>query len=279
MKKLLLALALTLVGSEAFAVSSYLGTAVQDVSGSTVNIGGSLPAGTNNIGDVDVLTLPSIPTGTNNIGTVSGSTVTIGSPLPAGTNNIGDVDVLTLPSIPTGTNNIGTVSGSTVTIGSPLPTGTNTIGEVKVTDGTDDLAINADGSINAVVTSANVSASTVGVRGASGGTITDTSVGSGLALDVLDASRANLDGKALVYKSSDNFVVGGALTLTGIANQVDLQAFTNDCTFNLAGGESINVAKNTSESFNFDYTSINLTVNLTAKSAGATCKARITGAN
>lgn len=38
---------------------------------------GSLPAGTNNIGDVDVLTLPA---------------------LPAGTNNIGDVDVLTLPA-------------------------------------------------------------------------------------------------------------------------------------------------------------------------------------
>lgn len=38
----------------------------------------ALPAGTNNIGDVDVLTLPA---------------------LPAGTNNIGDVDVLTLPAL------------------------------------------------------------------------------------------------------------------------------------------------------------------------------------
>jgi hypothetical protein len=37
----------------------------------------SLPAGTNNIGDVDVLTLPS---------------------LPAGTNNIGDVDIVSLPN-------------------------------------------------------------------------------------------------------------------------------------------------------------------------------------
>lgn len=41
-----------------------------------VTVSAALPAGTNNIGDVDVLTLPSIP---------------------AGTNNIGDVDVLTLP--------------------------------------------------------------------------------------------------------------------------------------------------------------------------------------
>lgn len=51
-----------------------------------VAVGEALPAGTNNIGDVDVLTLPS---------------------LPAGTNNIGDVDVLTLPSLPAGTNVIG----------------------------------------------------------------------------------------------------------------------------------------------------------------------------
>lgn len=49
---------------------------------------GALPSGTNNIGDVDVLTLPA---------------------LPAGTNNIGDVDVLTLPAIPAGNNNIGDV--------------------------------------------------------------------------------------------------------------------------------------------------------------------------
>lgn len=46
--------------------------------------------------DVDVTRLPS--------GTVAGS-----SSLPAGTNNIGDVDVLSLPSLPAGANNIGDV--------------------------------------------------------------------------------------------------------------------------------------------------------------------------
>lgn len=68
----------------------------------TVTVTGSvgLNAGTNNIGDVDVLTLPAIPAGSNSIGTVG---------LDAGTNNIGDVDVLTLPSIPTGTNEIGSI--------------------------------------------------------------------------------------------------------------------------------------------------------------------------
>ena len=62
-------------------------TTVGTVSSVTA-IANALPAGTNNIGDVDVLSLPAIP---------------------AGTNNIGDVDVLTLPAIPTGTNVIGRV--------------------------------------------------------------------------------------------------------------------------------------------------------------------------
>jgi len=56
----------------------------------------SLPAGTNNIGDVDVLTLPALVAGTANIGDVD--VLTLPS-IPAGTNNIGDIDVLTLPAI------------------------------------------------------------------------------------------------------------------------------------------------------------------------------------
>lgn len=64
---------------------------------------GALPAGDNNIGNVDVLT---IAAGDNNIGNVD--VVTLPA-LPAGTNNIGDVDVLTLPALPVGNNNIGDV--------------------------------------------------------------------------------------------------------------------------------------------------------------------------
>ena len=48
----------------------------------------SLPAGDNNIGNVDVVTLPT---------------------LPAGNNNIGNVDIVTLPALPTGTNEIGKI--------------------------------------------------------------------------------------------------------------------------------------------------------------------------
>ncbi len=123
--------------------------AVQATQSGTWNIGSittlpSLPAGTNNIGDVDVLTLPAITiAASQTLGTVTnlsqlgGQAVTMGSgvrtagtqrvtiatddlvpvsgtvsinALPAGTNNIGDVDVLSLPSIPAGSNTIGNVN-------------------------------------------------------------------------------------------------------------------------------------------------------------------------
>jgi hypothetical protein len=61
--------------------------------GVVASIAGALPAGTNNIGDVDVLTLPA---------------------LSAGTNNIGDVDVLTLPALPAGSNIIGATRTASV---------------------------------------------------------------------------------------------------------------------------------------------------------------------
>lgn len=81
----------------------------------SVNIGSSvtvdsiqkpLPAGTNNIGKIDVNSLPSLPAGANNIGKVDINSL---PPLPAGANNIGKVDINSLPSLPTGANNIGKV--------------------------------------------------------------------------------------------------------------------------------------------------------------------------
>jgi hypothetical protein len=84
---------------------------VQGVASGTVlpisgTVTANLAAGTNNIGDVDVLSLPALPAGTNNIGDVDVLSLPA---LPAGTNNIGDVDVLTLPALPAGNNNIGDV--------------------------------------------------------------------------------------------------------------------------------------------------------------------------
>jgi len=61
-----------------------------------VSLAAAIPAGTNNIGDVDVASLPSLPAGANAIGTVE---VTALPALPAGTNNIGDVDIASLPAV------------------------------------------------------------------------------------------------------------------------------------------------------------------------------------
>lgn len=134
-----------------------------------VAVTSALPAGTNNIGDVDVVSsvlptgaatsalqtsseaiLTTIDADTSALaGTVSGSEIQVDivASLPAGTNNIGDVDVLSLPSLPAGTNNIGDVDvlslpsipAGTNNIGDvdvltlpALPTGTNTIGAVNV---------------------------------------------------------------------------------------------------------------------------------------------------
>jgi hypothetical protein len=122
----------------------------------------ALPAGTNNIGDVDVLTLPALPAGTNNIGDVDVLTLPA---LPAGTNNIGDVDVLTLPALVAGTAligkvgidqttpgttnlvsaaqsgtwNVGTVTTVTAvtSITNALPAGTNAIGKLAANSGVD----------------------------------------------------------------------------------------------------------------------------------------------
>jgi len=74
-----------------------------------VSIATALPAGTNNVGDVDVLSLPTA--------VIAGMTS-----LPAGANNVGDVDVVTLPTLPAGANNIGTITGSAVEIRDPTTT-------------------------------------------------------------------------------------------------------------------------------------------------------------
>lgn len=192
--------------------------------------------------------------------------VTVSTALPTGGNTIGNVGITAMPAITIGS--IGTAVS--------LSSGNATIGGVTINDGADSLQINSDGSINANVT---VTPSTQTLRGRNGETITSEAVGGNEALHVKALGIPDLEGKAMVYKSSDNFFVSGALTLTGLGKSIDLQALGNDCTFNLGGGEAINVAKNTAESFDLAFTVTNPTVNLTAKSAGATCKARIVGAN
>ena len=72
--------------------------------GSTVTVGTALPAGSNNIGSVNVAALPAIPAGSNAIGSVS-----VNAALPTGGNTIGNVGVTSLPALPAGTNTVGVV--------------------------------------------------------------------------------------------------------------------------------------------------------------------------
>lgn len=101
-------------------IDSDTGTLAGAVAGTEfqVDIVGALPAGTNNIGDVDVLTLPALSAGNNNIGDVDIASIAAGdnnignvdiASIATGDNNIGNVDVVTLPALPAGTNNIGDV--------------------------------------------------------------------------------------------------------------------------------------------------------------------------
>lgn len=70
---------------------------------------GSISAGTNNIGRVDIEA--SLPAGDNNIGNVD-----LASALPAGANNIGDVDVLTVAPPPTLYTGVTTVAVATTRV-------------------------------------------------------------------------------------------------------------------------------------------------------------------
>ena len=79
----------------------------------TIQVGSlpAIPAGTNNIGDVDVVTMPAVALDVATLAALE--TIQIGS-IAAGNNNIGDVDVASLPAIPAGNNNIGDVDIATV---------------------------------------------------------------------------------------------------------------------------------------------------------------------
>ena len=148
-------------------------------------INAALPAGSANIGDVDVVTLPALVAGSAIVGkvgidqTTPGTTnlVQVGGSLPAGANNIGDVDVLTLPALATGSNVIGAVTQSgtwnatintalpagaanigDVDIASAIPTGTNTIGNVVPVPSTSGGLSVYSGQLAATVTNAKATA-------------------------------------------------------------------------------------------------------------------------
>lgn len=120
----------------------------------------NINAGSNNIGDVDVASMPSIP---------------------AGTNNIGDVDVASMPSIPAGSNLIGKAeivdssnklkveSDGSINVNGATFSGT--IGTVKIEDtaGTNELVIESDGSVNVNLNAGTNNIGDVDVASVAGG--------------------------------------------------------------------------------------------------------------
>ena len=132
----------------------------------TVAGAASLPAGTNNIGDVDVLTLPALPAGTNNIGDVD-----IASAIPAGSNLIGKVGIdQTTPGTTNGAAIVG-INSATALAGNGV-TGT---GSLRVTIASDNtpFAIKLDqttpGTTNAI-SLAQIGATTVATGNGTVGT-------------------------------------------------------------------------------------------------------------
>lgn len=152
-------------GGSAISVDDNGGSLTVDGS---VSIGAALPAGTNNIGDVDVLTEPAtaadnaagLPSVVKVVAGYDGANVqamsvdasgnvqvdVVGS-LPAGTANIGDVDVA---SIAAGTNKIGVVGRDIVT---PTDGGTAltvSFAEVDAASSGDNSIVAAQGAGNAI---------------------------------------------------------------------------------------------------------------------------------
>jgi hypothetical protein len=117
-----------------------------------VAVNSALPAGNNNIGDVDVASLPVA----FNSGTVSATTqrmvLATDVALPSGDNNIGNVDVVTLPALPAGSNNIGDVDVLTLP---SLPAGTNNIGDVDVLSVPANMSVNFNQLVGNTVSTGN----------------------------------------------------------------------------------------------------------------------------
>ncbi len=116
-----------------------------------VDVVGALPAGNNNIGDVDVA---SIAAGDNNIGNVDIASIA------AGDNNIGNVDIAS--ALPAGTNAIGKLAANSgVDIGdvdvTSIAAGSNTIGNTRDAGPSWTTVFGVSG---AVVTSADASTAT-----------------------------------------------------------------------------------------------------------------------
>jgi len=140
----------------------------------TVQIGAALPAGTNNIGDVDVASLPALPAGTNVIGKVGIDTAANTVKIDSSNNTVKDNDVgagatgITMPA--GGSGKLGWLSGIYDRLSKVvLAAGTAIIGKVGIdqtTDGTTNRVVAkiSQAAGENVVTTADGGIATIGAK-------------------------------------------------------------------------------------------------------------------
>ncbi|NIN66264.1 MAG: hypothetical protein GTO63_16545, partial [Anaerolineae bacterium] len=82
-------------------------------------------------------------------------------------------------------------------------------------------------------------------------TLGSSNTASGYALLVNDMNGPQIGSKSFTYASDNDMAATDTITITGLAKDVVLQALNGDCTFDIDGGNSIVVRKNTAEDFDF----------------------------
>lgn len=219
-----------------------------DDGGNAITVDGTvtanLAAGTNNIGDVDIL---SIAAGDNNIGNVDIASIA------AGDNNIGNVDIAS--ALPAGTNAIGKLAANSgVDIGdvdvTSIAAGTNTIGNVGLIGRT-------SGGLS-IFRSIDIDESEEEIKASAGQVFTITAfnrTATPLYLKFYNATAANVivgtttpvmtfvvpanadsDGAGFVHSTDIGYAFSTAITVaatTGIADNDTGAPGVNDCVINI----------------------------------------------
>jgi len=212
----------------------------------------TLPSGTNNIGDVDVLTLPALPAGSNYIGKVRltdgtndvtvdtshadassntdnhydvgaylmGFNGTTWDRLRSDTTNGVDVDVVRLPALPAGSNSIGILgANSGVDIGDVTINNSTGASAVNIQDGGNSLTVDAPLAtpVNVQVGNGTLAAGVIDETGVSA--VDALAVGGGTAHDAVDSGNpVKVGGVAVSGSATPTSVASGDRTRF-IANQ------------------------------------------------------------
>lgn len=206
-------------GGNLAACASSLGTLDNIVSGNEaqVDIVAALPAGTNNIGDVDIL---SIASGDNNIGNVDIASIA------AGNNNIGDVDVA---SIAAGTNLIGNVGLGVRTSG-----GMTIFRSIDVDETEEEIKATA-GQVYSIA-AFNRTAAPLYLKFYNA-TAANVTVGSTTpVLTFVVPGNADSDGAGFIWDNPIGFAFGTAITVactTGVADADTGAPGANECIVNV----------------------------------------------